>query len=190
MTASPYGSYPQYPGYRPPQTPTPRKGKLPWWGWALIITGGCVVLFCGGGLAILMYIGSVAPDTKVYTSNEVPGKYMAIVRDKGLLEAGEQVKFFYSDAMTDINDGFSFISDRKVVVYDKDADMPATVVPFKKIREASMKKGSGFDDSTVSLTLEDDSVVTFPLSVEEDRDDMVLDTIKKSIKPGPPKNRR
>jgi hypothetical protein len=189
MTA--YGSYPQYPGYRAPQTPTPRKGKLPWWGWALIITGGCIVLFCGGGAAILMYIGSSGPDTKVYTSNEVPAKFMKTIEQLGLLEAGEQIRFFYSDALTDITDGFSFVSDRKVVVYNKDASTKATIVPFKKIRDASMKKGTGtLDDSTVSLTLDDDSIVSFPLSVEEDRDNMVLDAIKKSMKPAAVRNRR
>ena len=172
----------------PNQPPTPGAGgrtkrAVPWWGWLLIISGITVVLMCAGIIGFVAYIAAKGPDTKAYTGNEVPSKYMTIVRDLQLLEPGEEIRFFYSDALTDIRDGFYFVSDRKVVVYVKDANTPATKVPFAKIAAAEIERSDSFiEDSTVTLTLTDDSIVTFPVSAEEDRDKLFHDTIQKSIK--------
>jgi hypothetical protein len=87
---------------------------------------------CAGIIGFVSYIGAKGPDTKAYTGNELPSKYLAIVNELALLEPGEQIRFFYSDAMTDIKDGFYFVSDRKVVVYIADAAVPATKVPFAR----------------------------------------------------------
>ena len=179
-----YTPYPQRPGGLGTTPPT-KSGKrgIPWWGWLLIAIGGVTLLTCAGVIGFVTYIGAKGPDTKAYTGNELPAKYLQIVNDLSLLEPGEQIRFFYSDAMTDIKEGFYFVSDRKVVVYIDDAATPATKVPFAKIASAEIERSdSVLEDSTITLKLTDDSVVTFPISNEMDRDKLVHETIEKSIK--------
>jgi hypothetical protein len=186
-----YTPYPQRPLGTPGQSAPTGKRGMPWWAWLLIIGGGVTLLMCGGVVAFISYIAAKGPDTKAYTGSELPAKYMTIVNELALLEPGEEIRFFYSDALTDIKDGFYFVSDRKVVVYIADAAVPATKVPFAKITAAEIDRSdSMLEDSTITLTLADDSVVSFPVSNEQDRDKLFHDTIQKSIKragtPAPP----
>jgi hypothetical protein len=150
----------------------------------MLIAGvGFIFLSCAGIIALVTYVGHKGPDTKAYAGNELPAKFVTVVQSLNLLEAGEQIRFFYSDAMTDIKEGFYFVSDRKVVVYIADAATPATVVPFAKIAKAEIERTDAFlEDSTITLTLTDDSIVTFPVSHEGDRDKLFHETIEKSIK--------
>jgi hypothetical protein len=121
----------------PPAQPPRRKG-LPWWAWALIAGGGLIFLTCVGGFAWLVHVGNVGPDTKVYAGNEVPARFMDTMKELKLIEPGEQIRYFYSDAVKDIKDGFYFVSDRKVVVYKESAATPATKVKFDQITDASL----------------------------------------------------
>lgn len=149
----------------------PSKRGMPWWGWLIIVLVGGVVLFCAGGFAILIYVGAKGPDTKVYTGNEVPAKFVNIVRELNLLDAGEQVRFFYSDAVVDIEESFTLATDKKVVIYMKAAETPATIVPYDKIAEASLESsGTWIEDGTMTLELHDGSIVSFPVSSEGGRD--------------------
>src|SRR5687768_14969858 len=108
---APYGqAYGYGPGGMPPGGvggPAPKRG-MPGWGRALIVVGVIVLVACGGFLTFLGYLGSVGPDTKVYTGNEVPKRFVNTARELKLLEQGESIKFFYSDGLTDIRDGFYF----------------------------------------------------------------------------------
>src|SRR5438045_6338167 len=167
--------------YRWP-SPAPKR-KLATWAWVLLSIGGVLVLSCAGCLGFLWHVSSSGPETKVYLGHELPAKYADTMRNLGVLEAGEQVQYFYSDALTDIRDGFSVLTDKKIAIYNKDAAQPTTVVKYDRIRDASMDKGSGLDDSTINLKLVDDTAVSFPVSTDLNRDTMVLDAIKKRMKP-------
>lgn len=174
-------------GFRPgfPAPPPPGKVRrgVPWWGWVLILGGGLLVLSCGGVLGWVVYIGAVGPETKVYTANEVPRKFLTTIEGLNLLEPGEKLLYFYSDGLTDIRNGFYFVSDRKVVVYRQDAgSAPATVVPFARIQDAQIQRtDSFFEDSTITLVLDDGSEVAFPVSGELDRDMKFLSAIQKGM---------
>jgi hypothetical protein len=182
MSNYPYTSYPSRPAGSGGPPPSGKRG-LPWWGWLLVIGGGVTILLCAGVIGLVSYIAAKGPETKAYTGTELPAKYLAVANDLSLLEPGEQIRFFYSDALTDIKEGFYFVSDRKVVVYIADAAVPATKVPFTKIAAAEIERSdSTFEDSTITLKLTDDSVVSFPISIEMDRDKMVHETIQRSIK--------
>lgn len=187
MTRYPYNNPDPFPQYQQPATaaaPPPATGlrRVPWWGWLLIALSAVGVLSCAGFCAFAAYVGSKGPDTKVYAGHEVPAKYVNEIKSLGLLEANEQIRFFYSDALTDIKNGFYFVSDKKVAVYIGDAATPAQAVPFKQIKEADIvRTTSMLEDSTITLTLTDGRIVSFPVSNELDRDQMFLDTIEKAI---------
>lgn len=173
---------PRQPPYGPPRDPfaqmhqPPRRGK-PAWVWVLVGFGTIVFLCCGGFLGFAGYVGAVGPDTKVYVGNEFPKKFLDVVNELKLLDPGEQVKFFYSDGLTDIRNGMYFVTDRKVVIYRKDAGTPATVVPFSKIADANLQSESWPDEGTITLRLTDRTIVAFPVSSEQGRDKLMWEAI-------------
>ena len=81
--------------------------------------------------------------------------------------------------MTDIRDGFYFISDRKVVIYSEGTgDSPLTAIPFDDIIDVALYRNkSFFEDSEITLHLEDGQVLSFPVSSEYHRDQQFFDAI-------------
>lgn len=176
---NPYAQQPYYPfPQQPPQMP-PRKRGLSTAMRVLIICGGLVLLGCAGFCGFAGYVGSVGPETKVYAGNEVPKRFTDVINELDLLESGENVRFFFSDALTDVRKGMYFVTDRKVVVYIESAVTPATVVPFAKIAEAELKSGTSWiDDGAITLHLKDGSVVVFPVSPTDGRDKLMFEAIR------------
>jgi hypothetical protein len=154
----------------------------------LVVAGALAMLSCGGLLAFLVHVGSVGPDTKVYTGNEVPARFTDTLRELALLEPGEQIRYFYSDALKDIRDGCYFVSDRKVAVYKRDAATPATLVKFDQIADAQLAaSGSTWTDGSITLTLNDGQTVGFPVSSEQGRDKQFLKAIQDQVKSAKPR---
>lgn len=161
--------------------PEPRRQGVPrivWW----LVGGGAafVVLVCGGLAAGLMYIGVYGPETSVYTGNRVPKHFIDTAKSVGALEEGEELIYFYSDAMSDIRDGFYFLSDRKVAVYSELAGAsPLTTVAFEEIEDVELfRDDSFFVDSEITIHLTDGRLVSFPVSSEFDRDEDFFDAIR------------
>jgi hypothetical protein len=101
----------------------------------------------------------------------------------GALEPGEKVRFFYSDALLEIRDGFYFVSDRSVVVYIEDGrDEPLTKLTFDQIKDIEIIRDTSFlEDSQILLTTVDDELIAFPVSSEFDRDQKFFDAIDEKI---------
>ena len=142
-----------------------------------------VILPCGGCFAFLAYMGSVGPETSVYTGNQVPKRFINTMKSVKALDEEEEIRFFYSDGLTDIRDGFYFVSDKKVVSYQQNAATPLTIVQFGEISDLDLfRDESFFEDSMITLELDDGRVVSFPVSSEHDRDQKFFDAIKSSVR--------
>ena len=179
-----YPGPPASPGWQLAPPPPPRKA-VSRWVWVVIVLGGLLLVACGGGFAFLTYVGAVGPDTKVYAGNEVPRRFTDTLRELNLLESGEQIRFFYSDGFMDIRNGCYFVSDRKVVVYNRSAATPATAVRFDDIEDVQFDPSdSTWVDGSITLTLKDGNVVGFPVSAEQGRDKMFYNAILDSVKRG------
>ena len=164
----------------PAQQIAPRRG-MPVWVWVvLLVVFGTVVLPFVALVAWVGYVGVYGPDTSVYTGNRVPSRFIETMRDVKALDEGEELVYFYSDAMTDITDGFYFVSDKKVVIYTTlYGDEPLTVIPFDQIRDASLDRDESFLlDSEITIETVDDDVISFPVSSEYDRDEAFYNEIR------------
>jgi hypothetical protein len=160
------------------------KRRLPWWAWLLICLGGLTLLTCSGVIGFVIYAGT-GPDTKVYVGNEVPAEYTAAAKRLGVLEDGEKLFFFYSDAFHDVSDGMYLVTDRAVGLYKSKWSEPARRLPFERIVDAKLDtETSFFSDSTITLTLDDGSIVSFPVSHERKLDVLFLKQITSQIAGG------
>ena len=148
--------------------------------WVLAIFGGVIFLCCGVGMIGAMYIGMKSPETSVYAGNQIPNRFLETATEVGALEPGEKVRFFYSDALLEIRNGFYFVSDRSVVVYIEDGrDEPLTKLTFGQIKDIGIIRDTSFlEDSQILLTTVDDEVIAFPVSSEFDRDQKFFDAIE------------
>lgn len=161
--------------------PPPRRG-LPAWAWVLISLGIFVLLGCGGIFCWIAYIGTVGPETSVYTGSQVPARFVNIMKEVGALEEGENLHYFYSEALTDIRDSFCFVSDKKVAVYSQEHSVPLTVAKFDQIEDLELAHEDAlFTDSVIHLKLKDGTPISFPVSNEAGGDKRFFDAIKSAV---------
>ncbi len=166
-----------------PNHPQKSSRGIPIWGWLLICLFGLVTLVCGGGLVGLVIVGVNSPETQIYLGHEVPKSYLDVAKEIGGLENGEKVKFFYSDGIMGIEEGFYYVSDRKVVTYNDDGRVtPLIEMPFGDITDIYLERDESFlIDSEITIELKDGTWVSFPVSSEHDRDEKFADEIRKRI---------
>jgi len=83
-----------------------------------------------------------------------------------------------------IKEGFYYVSDRKVVIYNDDGrSEPLIVVPFDEIETVTLERDESFlIDSEITLELKNGDWVYFPVSSERNRDKKFADEIKKRIR--------
>jgi hypothetical protein len=158
----------------------PVKKGWPWWAWLFIGLGVVSFFGCGGCVAVLIYLGVTSPETSVYAGNQVPSRYIEVMKEVGALEPDETLLFFYSDGLTNIREGFYFVSDRKVVIYSSGHAEPLTAVPFREILDAELDRDTSFfADSQITLSLRDETSLWFPVSSDYDRDIKFFEAIQK-----------
>jgi hypothetical protein len=173
-----------YSDFQPPPGQPPASGGV---GkailWIAVGLGACILLPCCGFLGWAAYLGAYGPETSVYTGNEVPARFMKVMKTVGALENGETILYFYSDAMADIRDGFYFVSDRGVAVYsDVTGEEPLIKIPFDQIVDAELTRDeSFFVDSEITLELKDGRPVSFPVSSEGDKDERFFEAIQNGM---------
>jgi len=154
-------------------TPRPPRRKLMW----IIIasTGG----FVGLVLGILVYIGLVGPEIEVVPGAQMNASYLSQINELGLLEEDESIIYFYSDGLLDIEEGFYFFSDNKVVIYRASYDEPAIVIEYTQIIDMSLyDTDSFFEDSRITLELSDGTAVWFPVSNEAHGDEKFYKSLR------------
>ncbi|MEM7049529.1 MAG: hypothetical protein AAF604_07720 [Acidobacteriota bacterium] len=124
-------------------------------------------LVIGGGLILV----SSGPDTYIYAGGQTPARFVKTVRSLGLLSEGESIRYFYSDALFDIKDGFYLVTDRHLILYSDTWAEPETVIPFDTIESVDVVYNeSFFVDTWVQVLTEDGLDVSFPLSSERGLD--------------------
>jgi hypothetical protein len=139
--------------------------------WLLIALIGAPVALAGlsfiAVILFLIYIGTATPGTAVISGSRLAAKHLRQIEKLGLIVPGEKILYFYSDGMLDIEEGMYFLTDRRLVLYSNQWDPPARRIPFEEIREASIQyEDSWLEDSIVTLEVEGDDILEFPLSSE------------------------
>lgn len=176
---TPIPTYPMDSSSAAANDPPPRRSRIVKWliGAAVVVALGFFVL-----AGSCLYIGLMAPDTKVLSGRQVPARYVGQVRELGVLEPDEQIRYFYSDALLNIEEGFYLITDRKLVVYCRAYEEPAVLVPLSSVAAVEADfSDSWIDDSIITVTLTDGTDVAFPASNEGGGDHRMYDALKKHV---------
>jgi hypothetical protein len=148
----------------------------------LIIVLVLAGLIGAGVLGGLMYIGMAGPESRVVGGNLIAKHHLKIINDLKLLQPGEHIQYFYSDALVNIRKGMYFVTDRRLVLYCKSWEKPRQEVPFQEIEKVEAQLQDSFwDDSTVQVTLKNGEVLEFPLSNEKGGSRRFFDYLKSKV---------
>lgn len=129
-------------------------------------------------LILLIVIGVMSPEVEVIPGRQVNKEYVSFIREEGLIHQNEKIQYFYSDAVIDFKDGFYLITDEKVIVYCQDWEEPSIAVPYYQIIDIEFESDPSFiNDSKITLFLDDDSTVFFPVSSEYGGDTKFYDRL-------------
>ena len=103
----------------------------------------------------------------------MPQKYIDEIEQLGILEPGESIKFFYSDAMLDIKAGMYFFTDRAVVVYSTEIDpqQPLTRFTYADIVDISHDDTDNFWTDSIIWIETAEEFIYFPVSNEAGGDE-------------------
>jgi hypothetical protein len=88
-----------------------------------------------------------------------------------LLDKGEIIKYFYSDGLLDVKEGFYVVTDTSLILYCEEWEVPKTKIPFNQILSLNIEYNiSFFEDSYLEVTTSNGLEATFPISSGKKRD--------------------
>ena len=158
-----------------------RQSGIPRWALVLVSVIGAIVLLVLAGVIWLVVALAQSPDTFVYPGNQVPSAYVDSARDLGLINQSEQVLFFYSDAMLNVEKAMYVLTDQHLVLHNKDWADPQRLIAFNEIIDISASwSDEWITDSMITVELNDGSFWSFPLSTENDTDHRFVETLSQS----------
>lgn len=132
------------------------------------------------GIGYLLVISYLSPEIEVIPGKQVNKKYLNFVWDQGIVDRSEDIQYWYSDAFGDFRDGFYLFTNKKVVVYCKEWEEPAIIIPYSQIVDIEFEQDpSFFEDSRITLVLIDSSTVYFPVSSDNGGDKKYHDRLVK-----------
>ena len=132
---------------------------------------GCLSLLVACGFMFLVYIGTQGPSADVEAGNAITQKQQQVFQKLDLLEGGEKVIYYYSDALLDIEAGIYILTDRRIILHSNTWVTPTWKVVFHNINSVSLERDTSFfADSMVTLELNSGDVLIFPLSSFEEGD--------------------
>ena len=123
------------------------------------------------GIISLMYIGANSPDTCIYKENEIPRKYKEQLNALSLLSEDEKIVFLYSDAMLNITDGLYMLTNKHLILYIAEWEVPELIIEFSEIDFIDIEYDDSFlVDSYITIETADGLMVEFPVSSDKGRD--------------------
>lgn len=133
-------------------------------------------------MTVGMYVGTMGPEIHVQYGHEVKDRFLDTIRELDLLEDGEELKYFYSDALLDIKGGMYMLTDRNLILYVKDWNPPAVILPYSQLQAVGADfSDSFFLDTHLSVVDAEDNPWSFPVSSEMDRDHEFHDFLEERI---------
>jgi hypothetical protein len=149
------------------------------------------IFYIGIGILSLIIIAvgfylvlvTLAPDPWVIPGKQLNKKYSTFIQEQRLIKDEEEIIYWYSDGFPDFKSGFYFFTKGKVIVYCKDWENPAIILPFTIIDDIKFEHEPAiFGFSRIILMLNDSTEVYFPVSSEKGGDKKFYDTLTKMWK--------
>jgi hypothetical protein len=143
---------------------------------------GCGTLVGLGLLALVAVLVAVGvgietgdvPDTAALPAGKIPPRTIARLRSLGIVEPGETVLYFYSQAMWSVEGDGNLFTDRRVISYQKDEEggLELFSATWDRVDDLTFENSdSWLEDSTITVFTDDGNWFVLLVSAEGGRDD-------------------
>lgn len=130
-------------------------------------------------ISFFIIVVAIGPDTSVIPGKYLKKEYVEFMKQEKLISPGEQIDYWYSDALVDFKSGFYFLTNKKVVIYSSDFYEPAIIIPYSDIVDIQVNQSlSTYENSEIILILKNGSSAFFPLSIENNMDRLFVQKLK------------
>lgn len=131
-------------------------------------------------LLVVFTLALLGPGIHVVSGPQVRKNDIETMQRLGMLENGEQLLMFYSDALYSIEAGFYILTDRKIGIYSEEYSEPAIRIPLEQIEGYEIDYDESFWDPSI-LTIHTKSQLTYtiPLSNEGGGDRRFVELLSK-----------
>ncbi len=149
------------------------------WKYLLLGCGVCVGLCGVVVVAGLLYLGlgienGRIPDTVALPKSKIHSNTLKILREMGVLEAQEEVQYFYSEGLLSIEETGNLFTDSRVIAYRTDDEgLQLYAATYPEIATVDfVPSESWLDDSTVTITTHNGDWFVLFVSAESQGDDL------------------
>ena len=132
----------------------------------------------GISILVLLFVINLAlelgwiPDTVALPASKINPRHISKLAQMGIIKSGEKVYYFYSAGMFSISEDGNLFTDDRVISYQEfDGQFDVYEATYDEIASINLDtSGSWLDDSTITITLKDDSWFILIVSKEDDGD--------------------
>ena len=164
--------------YGGPPAPPPRRR---WWLWGGV---GCVALVVLVVLALAVFgfyvhwAWLVSPPTP---GRQVPARVIQKIRDLGLLERDEELRYLASDGTFRIEEDLSFFTQRRLVLHCEEWETPTCAVNLRDIASITPSFAeSDLDYTCLAVVCEDGTELTVTLQTDAGGDKRYYEALKRA----------
>lgn len=117
----------------------------------------------------------------VLTGQQMKASHAEVVRSLEILEPEEEIRYFFTDAMWDIKDGFYLLTNKNVVLFSQQWAQPMIQISFDQIARLEVYySDSWLEYSTVVLDLVNTSDASFPLGPDNGGDHNFVEALEEA----------
>lgn len=148
-------------------------------GWGF---GAITALFVGGFISLLALLGSFVP-TKTLQPSEIPASFKETLVVEGIVEADENIRFFYSTGVFSILEEGNILTDRRVISYERhQKELYVASAHYSEIWNYNVEYSNGFlDDTSITVFTRDDAEFLLYASPEEGGDREFVDFLQSRL---------
>jgi len=130
------------------------------------------------GLGVMEGIG-VVPSLQVLPGDKISSGDQALLREKSILEEGENIHWFYSAGLFSIMEDGNILTDRRVISYEtREEKLDIYTLDLNEVAEIiRVQKGDAFSDTHLELYNAEGNGLRLYLSAEKGGDQKFMDEL-------------
>jgi hypothetical protein len=145
------------------------------------VAGGTLLALAFGFAA---YVGVNAPPMQVLQGGQIPKHYVDALHELGAIESDEKVRFFYSSGFMDFRDGMYALTDRRLVLANREWSEPLILIPLAEVKDFDVHFGQDWaEDSLLTVVRSDGEIFSVPLATTARGDRHFAEALRTAILP-------
>lgn len=144
------------------------------------------ILFFAAAIFGTMTMTDLLPSTAVLEKEKISSDTISALVITGIVEAGDDIEYFYSDAPTDITESGSVLTESRLVTYftDENGEILIYELFYPEIKSVKLEQEGNFTNDSIYhiATQNDEKWLKIPLSTEKRGDVMFAEALRNKLR--------